>query len=377
MLNARKSLAVIVALVACAILAPAAQASWSVTSGAVAAVNSQLQGVACVTTSNCILVGPESGGTTSALISKWNGSVFTTQTPASTTSELYGTGCNSATFCVAVGANYASGAVPHAESYNGTTWTTTTTAVPSGSTFAELSRVACPGSTSCFAAGYYHTSTATLPLVERWNGTTWAIQTLTLPSGATNAELAGIGCSSTTACTAVGYYESSGNPRRTMILRWNGTAWSAQTGVNQSGATLSELQGVACTSSTVCVAVGDYADASSVQHSLSETWNGTTWTLKTVADPSGGTDPALYDVSCFTSPTSGCEAVGGYTGVASNLEPLAAGWNGTAWSLQTVPKPSGATDAVLSGVSCPTTCMADGVDVGSSGVPSPMAVVGP
>jgi hypothetical protein len=375
MLSARRISALAVAIAACALSAPAAQAAWTVPSGTVATTSSQLDGVSCTTISTCILVGSQSGTTTTGLASKWNGTAFSALTTASTTSELYGVGCQSTTFCVAVGANYASGTVNHAETYNGTTWSNMTTPSPSGATSSTLNRVACPAAGSCFAAGSYTTATATLPLVEKLVSGTWTIATLTLPAGATNAELFGISCTSTSACTAVGYYESSGNPRRTMILRWNGTAWSAQTAVNQTGATLSDLRGVSCSTATICNAVGYYVDSASVQHSLAEVWNGTTWTLKTVADPSGGTDPALYDISCFTSPTTGCEAVGGYSGAAS-IEPLAAGWNATAWTLQSVPKASGYTDASLAGVSCPTTCMAVGLGLGASGV-RPAVNVGP
>jgi hypothetical protein len=375
MFTVRNLSTIFAALVACAILAPAAQAvNWTVVPGTAATTSSQLSGASCTTTSSCILVGLQSGTTTRALATRFNGSTFSPLTAASTTSELYGVGCTTATFCVAVGANFASGTVPHAETFNGTTWSNTTTTNPAGATSAQLARVACPASTTCFAAGSFQTAVTTMPMVQRWNGSGWTLQSLTLPAGATSSSLSGIACNTTTTCTAVGYYESAGNPRRTMVLRWNGTAWSSQTGVNQAGATLSELQGVACTSGTSCNAVGDYLDATGVGHSLAQIWNGTTWTLKTVPDPAGGTDAALSDISCYTSPSAGCAAVGGYSGVG-NIEPMAASWNGTAWTLKTVPKPSGATDATLSGVSCPTTCVADGLSNDVNGL-HPLVVTG-
>jgi hypothetical protein len=269
---------------------------------------------------------------------------------------------------MAVGADLASGSVPHAESYNGTSFSNSTTVTPGSSTFAELDASACPSSTSCFAVGFYNTSTpSTVPLIERWNGTTWSQQTATLPSGATDAKLLDVSCTSTTACTAVGWYDAASQPRRTFANRWNGTSWANQTVANQSGHTGSELQGVSCTTSTACTAVGHYADSMSVQHALAQVWNGTLWTLKTVPDPASGTGPDLYDVSCWTSPSVGCAAVGGYTAAALNVEPLAASWNGTAWSLATVPKASGMSDSSLANVSCPTTCMAVGAGVLSAG----------
>jgi hypothetical protein len=378
MFNASKKLTIAAALAACALAAPgAAQAAWTNAPGTVATTDSQLTGVACVTASNCVLSGLQTGVATRGLLSKWNGSTFTAQTPASTTSEFYGTGCNSSTLCFAVGTDYASGALPHAEKYNGTTWANTTVPTPSGSTFAQLTGVACPGSTSCFAVGSFQNATpSTQPIVDAWNGTSWSAATVTLPSGTTNAELFDVACTSTTACTAVGDYKTTAVPTpRTLVLRYTGTSWTPQTSANPSGTTSAELHGVACTSSTSCQAVGSSVDALGVQNSIAESWNGTTWTLKTVAVPSGALESGLLDVSCSSG--TACEAVGSYTSSVGNVEPYAAAWNGTAWSLQTVPKGTGNTDAQLAGVSCPSTCVADGVLVDSSGLLRPAVDLGP
>jgi hypothetical protein len=372
MLSVRRIPAAVVALVACAAIAPAAaQASWTVSNYTVPGNTSQGSGVACPSTTLCIAVGSQSGTTTRTLATKWNGTSFSSLTGASTTSELAGIGCASTTFCLAVGTDYASGAVAHAETFNGTSWTNRTAANPSGSTQTTLQAASCPSSTVCYVAGSYTTSTATLPVLEAWNGTSLSIQSITLPAGATNAELLDVSCSATNACTAVGYYDAPSVARRPLVYRWNGTSWALQTAALPTGATLTQMQGVACLTSTNCQAVGVYTDSLSVQHSLGETWNGTAWSLKTIADPSGGTDPALYDIACYTTPSTGCSAVGGYTG-ATSIEPLAANYNGTSWSLASVPKATGVSDATLSGIACAsgTVCMADGVSIydGSAGI---------
>jgi hypothetical protein len=381
---ARRLSVLIGTLVACcAAVAPAAQAAWTVAPGTISTTTSQGSGVACTSTTNCLVVGYQIGGGPTSLSSRWNGSTFTKLVPSATADELYGVSCTSATQCVAVGANYGAGIpVPRASVWNGTTWATSVVPNPSGSTFGELASVSCPVSTTCYASGWYTTSSTTdMPLVNRWNGTTWTAQTLTLPGGTTSAQLSDISCTTASTCTAVGYYDTVAQPRRTMALRWNGTAWSVQTPVHPAGATQSQLQGVACPGVATCVAVGSYVDASSVQHSLAETWAGGAWTQKTVADPVGGSDPALSDVSCFSTPTIGCDAVGGYSSV-TNIEPMAAAWNNTSWALATVPKATGATDVTLTGVSCPTsTCVATGVSDfnGSTGITGIRAslVVGP
>ena len=69
-------------------------------------------------------------------------------------------------------------------------------------------------------------------LVERWNGTSWSIVTSPNPSGATFAVLSGVSCPSTTSCYAVG--ESALD--KTLVEHWNGTSWSIVASPNPSGA---------------------------------------------------------------------------------------------------------------------------------------------
>lgn len=355
-------------LAVCAALVPAAQASWSSPSWPMPSTVSQFSSSACTSTTFCLLAGYQTG-TNSSLVYRWNGSAYAPLTSASTTSELYGVGCNSTTLCLAVGTNYAGGTkLTHAQRFNGTTWSSTTTTTPASSTYSELRSVSCPGATSCFAVGHYETATTTSrPLIESWNGTSWTTANISLPAGGTSGELQDVSCSTTTTCTAVGWYDANSLPRRPLIQRLSGATWTTQVGVTPSVATLSQLQGVACTTNTTCNAVGLYQDSTgdTTQHSLAQLWDGSSWTLKTVADPSGSVDAGLTDISCYA--TSGCVAVGTYNNTTTQ-EPLAAGWNGTGWALQSVPKASGVSDASLAGVSCPTstTCRAAGVSLYTS-----------
>ena len=64
-----------------------------------------------------------------------------------------------------------------------------------------------------------------------------------------------------------------------------------------------ELNGVDCSSATVCMAVGDDGGSTG----LTAEWNGTSWTLG--SSPSAGSESTLQQVSCPT-PTD-CFAVGG------------------------------------------------------------------
>ena len=335
-----------------------ASAAWTVPSGPVLSNTSGLVGVTCVTASTCLLVGAQYGDST-ALSATWNGSSFTQVTPVTTTSELYGTDCGP-TLCMAVGGNYTGGTqIPHAESWNGSSWSSVASATPSGSVYAQMARVSCPTASFCAAVGWYDNGTIPLPFIEHWTGTSFSLQSLTLPPNVGGAKLASVSCASATACKAVGYIEVSGQPRKTLAATWNGSSWAVETSANPANIYGSQLQGVSCPSATACTAVGHYIDATTVQRPLAEAWNGSTWDLQTVPSPGGGgTDPTLYDVSCVSS--SDCEAVGGYTSATAHATPLSAGWTGSSWALQSAPNPHGSSDSTLLGVSCTTTCMAVG-----------------
>jgi hypothetical protein len=123
------------------------------------------------------------------------------------------------------------------------------------------------------------------------------------------------------------------------------------------------FEAVSCAGARSCEAVGYYDNsADDTAAPFAESWNGTAWTLQSVPLPAGGNNGWLAGVSC-TSATS-CIAVGYYTGTspaASGRITLADQWNGTAWSVLTTPFPPEA-GSVLYGVSCfsATDCTAVG-----------------
>ncbi|MBV9535848.1 MAG: hypothetical protein JO321_10605 [Solirubrobacterales bacterium] len=105
--------------------------------------------------------------------------------------------------------------------------------------------------------GDYGNSAGTdVTLVERWNGTKWAIQKTPKPAGAFARALIGVSCTSARACTAVGDYGNSAGTDVTLVERWNGTKWAIQKTPNPVGAIESSLEGVSCTSARACTAVG-------------------------------------------------------------------------------------------------------------------------
>jgi hypothetical protein len=92
-----------------------------------------------------------------------------------------------------------------------------------------------------------------------------------------------------------------------------------------------------------------------VQQNSTDTWNGTSWTAQSIPDPTGY---ILFKVSCTSA--TWCVAVG--VGDAGTDALAALRWNGTRWSAMTVSLPAGIAGGSLTGVSCvsKSSCMATG-----------------
>jgi hypothetical protein len=294
--------------------------------------------------------------------------------------ELWGVSCASSTACVAVGADEAVGgsAKPLAERWNGIEWSLETLPVPPTAKFTQLHGVSCTSSTACVAVGYWGNSEEKfVPLAEKWNGTEWTLQEPPDPKGASFGDLAGVSCAVAAECIAVGAYEADieGHTRSLPLAeKWNGTEWSAQEPSDPKEALAGSLGGVSCTSSSACMAAGSYETSSTGPLPMAEKWNGTEWSAEALPDPKEAVEGQVGGVSCTAS--SACIAAGDWrTSALEEYAPLAEKWNGTEWSLQTPPDPTGAKWGTLSGVSCvsSTECIADGVFENSSGKPVPLA----
>jgi hypothetical protein len=222
-----------------------------------------------------------------------------------------------ALFCLTALAVSASGA-------SAAKWTTRSVPLPAGYTEAKLRAVDCPLSSNCVAVGSYGTSSGgeQLPLVEHWNGSTWTVKSLSLPNAyGTSGTLTAVSCTGTSSCTAVGTYKDNLAKEKAMAYRWNGTTWSLPTmaelpsegfNVTESG-----LNGVSCVSTT-CVAVGTYhLGSGGVKQAWSASYNGTTWTAENLGRFES-LETRLTGVSCTS--TTACVAVGhantGYKGLA-------------------------------------------------------------
>lgn len=303
-----------------------------------------------------------------------NWSIQTTPNGASAEhSALYDISCEpeSTNACTAVGSQTISGASsPYAQYWNGKSWANQSAEVPAGSTAAELQSDHCLSKTSCVSAGSYTTASGTFSLIESWNGSTWSIQSSPNPSGATETKLKGVSCKVITACIAVGFSNAEG--KWATALKGSSGTWSLQTVPKPGEAISSELHGVDCTSATSCMAVGAYNTGASTYWAMAAYWNGTEWSLKTVPKPAESKRSILLDISC--SDSSNCTAVGGYLNSKSVQVTFVERWNGTSWTLQSSPNPVGSTNSVLQNVICEdrNICVAVG-DWINAGTWQPMA----
>src|SRR5262249_59492360 len=103
------------------------------------------------------------------------------------------------------------------------------------------------------------------------------------------------------------------------------------------------LRGAPLTASTARPAAGQSTNSSCTSQPLVERWNGTNWTIQHTPNPTGAASSVLGGVSC-TAP-SACTA----TGTAAN-RPLAERWDGVKWRIQHTPSPAGG--GFLAAVSC-------------------------
>jgi putative hemolysin len=219
--------------------------------------------------------------------------------------------------------------------------------------------VSCVSTTFCFAVGGYYTGGNPNPVIkhtqiEKWNGTSWSVVPSPNKTGGTAASnfLNGVSCTSTSFCIAVGYYtQTGGHPDQTLVEKWNGTSWSISPTPNVASKS-NDLNAVSCYRKTFCMAAGQTVDGSFLTQTLTERWNGTAWSI--VSSPNSKTTQSnfLWGVSCSTA--SFCLAVG-YHDTSTGDVALSLRWNGSGWSLLSTPNHSGGasnpTDALWS-VSC-------------------------
>jgi hypothetical protein len=328
-----------------------------------------LYGVTCLSASDCWSVGFYSNGTAyQTLIERWNGTSWTTVSSPNTNvaqnNELFSVSCASDSDCWATGYYVMTDPVTGAttsqtliERWDGATWAiasspNTTAAVTGAMQTNRLSSVTCVSASDCWAVGYYSvcdpvTDCTAQTLIERWNGTSWAIVTSPNVSTTEDSILRGVTCASASNCWAVGYSVGT-TYQTTLVEHWDGTSWAIVSSPNSSNTQHNLLFGVTCASATNCWAIGIYYNGSAYQ-TLIERWDGTSWAIVTSPNTSATTYNELFSVTCGSS--SNCWAVGYYI-AGSAYQTLILGWDGASWSVVNSPNTISTQDNVLTAVTC-------------------------
>jgi hypothetical protein len=287
--------------------------------------------------------------------------------PRAIYSTLDAVACSGPAACSAVGFSYAHSAghtVPLAERWNGSTWAIQPipTLPTAGRTF--LTGISCPAASLCIAVGFAVTTNAPYlrALAETWNGTRWTIQATPQP-GSGGASFEGISCPAAGSCIAVGGFSpAQGANEQPMAQRWNGSGWAVVPAPNpQPNNWGSSLDAVSCTAASACTAVGSYFVQELADFIFAARWNGTTWTLQ--RQPNPGVQRLDEDNGVSCPGPSACTSAGYWTSFsAAHQQPLAEAWNGGTWKRQRIPQPAGNHLLTLNGISCASaaSCIAVG-----------------
>jgi len=373
------------ALLVAAPLPAAAAVRWSVHASPNQGANTNfLYDVSCASAKSCAAVGFYTApGADKTLIESWNGSawkVVPSPSPGNVWNFLYDVDCRTATSCTAVGRYENDSGVNRTliESWNGSTWSL----VPSpnnGSAHNILYGVSCVSASFCVAVGKAQTGGYDRTLVERWNGAAWKV-TSSPNRGKLGNVLSDVDCLSPKLCTAVGSNVDVDGYGRTLVLQWDGASWQVVVSRNKT-LTGNALTGISCPSAKSCHAVGTYGGgkngAPGVNRTLTESWNGSAWSLVPSPNRSAYAN-ALSRVSCTAA--TACQAVGwSQETSAGSRHTLVEWWNGSKWVATSSPNPPtaakpdnylGVRGAALNGVSCvaPNACTAVGFYAVAGGV---------
>lgn len=296
--------------------------SWTTAGFTNGAPNRTLNGLYCISSSDCWAVGQRSNNR--GTIVRLTGTTWSNIVPpanGSPNTDLNAVHCLSSMACWAVGDN---GTILY---WNGSIWDDA--GFTNNSPARDLFGVYCVAANNCWAVGESFNGNG---LIIHWDGNTWDDETGgNFTNSTPGVNLAGIHCVDAANCWAVG--EADNN--RGTIVRWNAATntWSNAANNNSPDENLNNIY---CASATECWAVGDNRNS----HGVIVRWNGSNWT--NITAPANGTpNENLYSVYCIGS--GDCWTVGndGSTAHLSGATWAAVGAPTTTLALNAVSFPSG------------------------------------
>ncbi|HEX4089734.1 MAG TPA: hypothetical protein VHZ33_13545 [Trebonia sp.] len=295
-----------------------------------------LSGVAAASGGNAWAVGyAGSSSSHKVLMLHWNGRSWTRLTSPKV---LDGAGALSAVTVVSANNAWAVGTVGgglgHALvlHWNGKSWSQVTGVAKFGGQLYGVTAAA----GSVWAVGVNLGQTVVAPLLLHWNGKAWSRATIKLnPASQSESILTGVAVTGAKTAWSVGY-TSQGIPN-SMLVRWNGKAWSTTASFPLTGIQRS-LEGVAAGPHGTAFAVGNGETGPiggpGVSVPLGMRWTGKIWQKTTVSAPRNS---GLNSVT--VAPGGAAWATGYHWTSASATSAIIVHWNGRTWT--TVKIPSG------------------------------------
>jgi hypothetical protein len=272
--------------------------AWSLVSTPALTTNSSFTAVSASGASDAWAVGfSQTAGyrTPPALYEHWNGSAWSVVSgPGATLNGIVDLSPSNA-WAVGLG-----GEVEH---WDGTAWSSVTVPSPNPSDTAgnNLTSITADSASDIWAVGEFtNTSYTNSAYAEHYNGSSWTVFILPQPSvsGPSSPVLHGVTAVAANNVWAVGENEEvPGLGITTLIEHWNGSAWSIVSSPTPGAYPI--LSAVSARSSTDVYAVGSNEPSvnGGVQQGLILRWNGSTWSADT--DPTAGTFSPLYGAATF------------------------------------------------------------------------------
>lgn len=301
------------------------------------------------------------GLTLAALAPTW------TELPSPSTQERNGAltsvSCTEASFCVSAGSfvkpNGSPGLFNNMSATRG--WRRVVMMVPSGTVTAQLAAISCASPRQCFAVGSYATTVATmLPLSELWSGDRWTLESVATRPGFTRNALASVTCLAGPTCMTVGRSDAGpGTISVSLVERWNGTHWAVESAPPPKDGKSSSFTGVSCASTNSCTAVGWFGPGPllySETDAFAEIWDGVAWSFREVVLPTLAGGSFLLGVSCL--PAGESTGVGAAQ-ISGRFVPISERWTSGPPTVQIPPNDPAGGDTQFDAISCSATgCMA-------------------
>jgi len=241
---------------------------------------------------------------------------------------------------------------PLVERWDGTTWAALAAPNPPHQYAAYLTSVSCLSETSCVAIGVEDPDPSVwVPFAETWDGSAWTLTAL--PAPGSFAEVTGLSCTTSGYCMAAGYYQANSASGSFADVRIAGR-W-----VPVAAPVGGVVGGLSCGSTTFCIAIADSPGSAAA---FVEQWNGRQWRTATTA--TGGMMGDFADVSCASD--RACVVVGVAGSSRGGVVTLT--WDGSRWHDESVPAlETGITADDVVGVNCATatSCLLVGTAYGA------------